>query len=336
MIKVSVIGATGYTGGELVKLLLNHPQVKIVSLFAKLDKLEVRIDEEFPSLKGTTDMVCRDYAPNKLPTNVDIVFLAVPHTVAIEMAPLFLAKNIKVIDLSADFRLHDPLLYQKWYGKVHTNPALLKEAVYGSPELYLAKIKKAKLIANPGCFPTSIILGTAPIIKDSEGTIFIDSKTGTSGAGKKAALGLIFSECTNNIRPYKVLNHQHTPEIEQILSNVAEKSINICFVPELAPMDRGIITTIFLKLKKFISTKEAIALYKKFYKNAPFVQVLPEETFPELKNVVNTNSCHIGIKSSGNELVIISAIDNLLKGAAGQAVQNMNIMFGLPEETALR
>lgn len=336
MIKVSVIGSTGYTGGELVKLLLNHPEVKIVSLFAKLDKPEVRIDDEFPSLKGKTDMVCHDYSPEKLPLNVDVVFLAVPHTVAIDMAPLFLEKSIKVIDLSADFRLKDPLLYQKWYGKEHTNPTLLKEAVYGSPELYSPEIKKAKLIANPGCFSTSIILGTAPILKNIDGTIFIDSKTGTSGAGKKATLGLIFSECTNNIRPYKVLNHQHTPEIEQILSDVAGKKVNICFVPELAPMDRGILSTIFLKLQEPVSTSAAIDMYKKFYKNAPFVQVLPEGTFPELKNVVHTNSCHIGIKSTGKELIIITAIDNLVKGAAGQAVQNMNLMFGLREETALR
>jgi N-acetyl-gamma-glutamyl-phosphate reductase len=336
MIKVSVIGATGYTGGELIKILLNHPEIKLVSLFAKLEKPEVRIDDEFPSLKGKTDAVCHNFTPDKLPTDVDIVFLAVPHTVAIEMAPLFLEKNIKVIDLSADFRLKDHKLYEKWYGKTHTNPSLLKDAIYGSPELYRDKIKSAKLLANPGCFPTSIILGISPILNSVEGTLFIDSKTGTSGAGKKAALGLIFSECTNNIRPYKVLNHQHTPEIEQILSDVAGKKINICFVPELAPLDRGIITSIFVKLKTSASTKDVLNVYNKFYKDAPFVQVLPEDTFPELKNVIYTNMCHIGVKSTGNELLVISAIDNLVKGAAGQAVQNMNIMFGIKEDMGLK
>lgn len=332
MIKVSVIGATGYTGGELVKILLNHPNVKLISLYAKLDKPQIYIDDEFPFLKGKTHLPCYNFCPEKSLDPVDLVFLAVPHTVAIELAPKFLEKGIKVIDLSADFRLKDPLLYQKWYAKKHTQTSLLKEAVYGLPEIYSSKIKKARLIANPGCFPTSIILGLAPIIKYTQGSIYIDSKTGTSGAGKKAALGLIFSECTNNIRPYKVLNHQHQPEIEQELSYIAGKKINICFVPELGPFDRGILTTIFAKLKKTIST----TIYKEFYKKSPFIEILTEGIFPELKNVVNTNSCHIGIQTNGKDLVVITAIDNLLKGAAGQAVQNMNLMFGFPEETALR
>lgn len=335
MIKISIIGATGYTGGELVKLLLNHPEVQIMSLFAKLDKPEVRIDDEFPNLKGKTDLICYNFSPEKISYNIDLVFLAVPHTVAIDLASLFLKKNIKVIDLSADFRLKDPLLYQKWYGKEHTQKDLLKTAVYGLPEIYSAEIKKACLIANPGCFPTSIILGTAPIAKNIEGSIYIDSKTGTSGAGKKSALGLIFSECANNLKPYKVLDHQHTPEIEQILSLLAGEKIETCFVPELAPLDRGILSTIFIRLKKTISTADAINIYEKFYKDSPFVRILPEGSFPELKNVLHTNSCHIGIKSTGKELIVIAAIDNLVKGAAGQAVQNMNLLFGLPENIAL-
>lgn len=335
MIKVSIIGATGYTGGELVKILLKHPEVKLVSLYAKLDKPSIFIDDEFPALKGKTRLLCHNFSPENLPKDINLVFLAVPHTVSIELAPKFLEKKIKVIDLSADFRLKDPLLYQKWYAKKHTQINLLKEAVYGLPELFSSSIKKARLIANPGCFPTSIILGIAPIIKNTQGTIYIDSKTGTSGAGKKAALSLIFSECANNIRPYKVFSHQHQPEIEQELSSIAKKKINICFVPELAPLDRGIITTIFIKVKKNISTSEAIDIYKNFYKNAPFVEVLDSGAFPELKNVIYTNSCHIGLKSLGKELAVITAIDNLLKGAAGQAVQNMNLMFGFPEETAL-
>lgn len=336
MIKVSIIGATGYTGGELVTILLKHPEVKLVSLYAKLDKPSIFIDDEFPALKGKTHLACSNFSTEKLPKDVNLVFLAVPHTVSIELAPKFLQEKIKVIDLSADFRLKDPLLYQKWYVKKHTQINLLKEAIYGLPELFSSSIKKARLIANPGCFPTSIILGLAPIIKNSQGTIYIDSKTGTSGAGKKAALGLIFSECVNNIRPYKVLNHQHQPEIEQELSFFAKRKINICFVPELVPLDRGIITTIFVKMKKTISTPDVINIYKKFYKNAPFVEILDSGIFPELKNVTYTNSCHIGLKSLGKELIIITAIDNLIKGAAGQAVQNMNLMFGFPEETALR
>lgn len=332
MIKVSIIGATGYTGGELVNILLNHPNVKLTSLYAKLEKPQIYIDDEFPALKGKTHLICYDFSSDKPVDDVDLVFLAVPHTVAIDLAPRFLKKGIRVIDLSADFRLKDPLLYQKWYAKKHTQTDLLKEAVYGLPEIYSSEIRKARLVANPGCFPTSIILGLAPIIKYTQGTIYIDSKTGTSGAGKKAALGLIFSECANNIRPYKVLNHQHQPEIEQELSSIAGKKINICFVPELGPFDRGILTTIFARLKKSIST----TIYKKFYKEAPFVEILDEDVFPELKNVVHTNSCHIGIKSDGKDLVVITALDNLVKGAAGQAVQNMNLMFDFPEETALQ
>lgn len=336
MIKVSIIGATGYTGGELVRILVNHPEVKLVSLYAKLDKPQIYIDDEFPPLKGKTHLLCHNFSPEKSPLDVDLVFLAVPHTVSIDLAPRFLEKGIRVIDLSADFRLQDPLLYQKWYGKKHTQTGLLKDAVYGLPELYASRIKKAGLIANPGCFPTSVILGLAPIIKEAQGTIYIDSKTGTSGAGKKAALGLIFSECANNIRPYKVLNHQHQPEIEQELNSIAGRKINICFVPELIPLDRGILTTIFIRLKKNISTTSIVEVYKKFYKNAPFVEIFDSGLFPELKNVIHTNSCHIGMKAGGRDLVVITAIDNLLKGAAGQAVQNMNLMFGLPEEMALK
>lgn len=336
MIKVSIIGATGYTGGELVRLLIDHPHVKLVSLYAKLDKPQVYIDDEFPFLRCKTHLPCYNFSPEKQTDSVDIVFLAVPHTAAISLVPEFLKHGIKVIDLSADFRLKDPVLYAKWYGKKHTQTALLKEAVYGLPEIYSANIRKARLIANPGCFPTSILLGLAPVINKAQGTIYVDSKTGTSGAGKKASIGLLFSECANNVRPYKVLNHQHLPEIEQELGLIAKRKINICFIPELTPLDRGMLTTIFVKLKKPVTTAGVINIYKKFYKNAPFVDILDEGYFPEIKNTVYTNLCRIGIKAVGRDLAVITAIDNLLKGAAGQAVQNMNIMFGLPEETALQ
>lgn len=336
MIKTSIIGATGYTGGELVKLLLNHPDVQITSLYAKLEKPSIPIEEEFPTLKGKTDLVCQDFSIDKIPTEADVVFLAVPHTASIELAPILLEKGIKVIDLSADFRLKDPAIYEKWYSKKHSQTKLIEKAVYGLPEIYANQIKKANLIANPGCFPTSTILGIAPAIKYAADNIFINSKTGTSGAGKKALLGLIYSECSNNIKPYKVLNHQHQPEIEQELSFLANKKVDICFVPELAPLDRGILTTIFINLKKQMSTSDLLDIYKKFYKDAPFVEILDEGTFPQLKNVLFSNSCHIGLKSSGKNLIIFSAIDNLQKGAAGQAVQNMNIMFGLPQTTGLK
>lgn len=337
MIKTAVIGATGYTGLELVKILVNHPKVKITSLTAKLDKPKVYIDDEFPVLKGATHLLCSNFSSEKLPKNIDVVFLAVPHTVSLHLAPKFLNLGIKVIDLSADFRLKDPLLYQKWYKTPHTQQKLLKKAVYGLPELYREKIKKTYLLANPGCYPTGIILGIAPIIKNiSRFPVHINAITGTSGAGRKASLPLILSECINNIRPYKVLNHQHQPEIEQELSNIAGKKVQISFVPNLAPLERGILSAIFIELKNSYSTSKLIKIYKKFYKASSFVKVMPSGIYPELKNVLHTNYCHIGIKAEKKELIIITAIDNLGKGAAGQAVQNMNLMFSLPEETGLK
>lgn len=339
MIKAAIIGATGYTGLELIKILLNHPKAEIQSLMAKIDKPKIKIADEFPALQGKTNLTCYNFDLSRIPTNIDVVFLAVPHRVAISLAAHFIKKNIKVIDLSADFRLTDPKVYKKWYEKTHTEPKLLKQAIYGLPELNANKIKKTKLLANPGCFPTGTILGTAPALKNklvTESPIYINAITGTSGAGRKAALGLIFSECANNIKPYKVLNHQHQPEIEQELSTIAGKKTQICFVPSLAPVNRGILTTIFMKLNKKTTTKKAINLYKQFYKKSPFTIVLNEGIFPELKNVVDTNFCHLGLKVVGKELIVITAIDNLLKGAAGQAVQNMNLMFNCPEEMGLK
>lgn len=337
MIRTAIVGATGYTGLELVKILSSHPQVKLTSLTAKLDKPRVYIDEEFSVLKGKVHLLCTNFSSQKLPKNIDVVFLAVPHTVSLGLAPKFIKKGIKVIDLSADFRLEDPLLYQKWYKAPHTQPKLLKEAVYGLPELYKGKIKKACLIANPGCYPTGIILGIAPILKNiAQAPIHINAVTGSSGAGRKASLPLLLSECINNIRPYKVLNHQHQPEIEQELSKTRGKSVQISFVPNLGPLERGILTTIFMELKDSAATNKIINIYKRFYKKAPFVEVLQEGDYPELKNVLHTNYCHIGIKAARKELIVITVIDNLGKGAAGQAVQNMNLMFDLPEETGLK
>ena len=335
MINVCIVGATGYTGGELVKILLNHPGVKISSLYAKLDKQPVYIDDEFPFLKGKTHLPCCNFIPSQIPQKTDIVFLAVPHTVAINLAPLFMEKGIKVIDLSADFRLQDTRLYQKWYHKKHHQPRLLKQAVYGLPELNLSLIKKASLIANPGCFPTGTILGAAPVIADITGSVLVNAKTGTSGAGKKASLALLFSECSDNMRPYKVFQHQHQPEMEQELSSLAGKKVTVRFVPELAPLTRGILTTIFMKLKKPLSEKKLINQYRDFYRKAPFVTVFDYGSFPQLKDVLFTNNCHLGLKVAGKDLVAITAIDNLQKGAAGQAVENMNIMFGLPQQTGL-
>lgn len=337
MIKTAVIGATGYTGLELVKILSSHPKTKLTSLSAKLDKPQVYIDDEFPELKGKVHIKCTNFLYNKIPKDVNVAFLAVPHTVSLGLVHKFINNGIKVIDLSADFRIKDALLYQKWYKTKHTQLDLLKKAVYGLPELYKNKIKKTDLVANPGCYPTSIILGIAPIAtKIALFPIYINSTTGSSGAGRKPSISLLLSECINNIKPYKVLNHQHQPEIEQELSNLCGKPAKISFVPNLAPLERGIITTIFIKLKNSSTTNKIINIYKKYYAKSPFVSVLGEGVYPELKNVLHTNNCHIGIKSNKNELVVITAIDNLGKGAAAQAVQNMNIMFNLPETMGLK
>jgi len=337
MIKTAIVGATGYTGLELIRILSSHPYTKLISLTAKLNKPQVYIDDEFPVLKGQTHLLCTNISSGPLTKNADVVFLAVPHTISLGLAPRFLKLGVKVIDLSADFRIQNINVYKKWYDTAHTQPGLLKKAVYGLPELYKTKIKKAGLLANPGCYPTSIILGIVPVLKNiSQSHIRISSVTGSSGAGRKASLPLLFSECINNLRPYKVLNHQHQPEIEQELSKAAKKKIKISFVPNIGPLERGIISVIFLKLRKNYFTKEIINIYKSFYKNSAFVKILPEGIYPEVKNVIYSNYCHIGIKAEGKELIVITAIDNLRKGAAGQAVQNMNIMFGLPEDTGLK
>lgn len=339
MKKIGIVGATGYTGFEIAKSLIKHKKVKISYLSAKLDTAKINLEDEFPALKGISHLVCHDFSIAKAPKNLDLIFLAVPHKIAQTLAAHFTKSKTKVIDLSADFRLKDSKVYKKWYGIAQTEPALLKQAVYGLPELYSAKIKKAKLIANPGCFPTGSILGIAPLLSKkliSGNNINICAATGTSGAGRKASLPLLFSECTNNMKAYKVLSHQHQPEIEQELSNIAGKKININFVPTLVPLERGILTTVFTQLKKNTSTSKLIHIYKAFYKNSPFVYVHEEGNFPQIKDIQHTNCCHIGIKASGKELVILTAIDNLTKGAAGQAVQNMNIMFGFPQTMGLR
>ncbi len=335
MIKVGVVGATGYAGEEALKILINHKAVKITELSAIIDK-EEPMSSLLPFFKGKLDVICRK--PNvEMVKNVDLVFLGLPHTVSMDIAPAFLKAGKLVVDLSADYRL-DPATYEKWYGIAHKDTANLPQAVYGLPELYYDQIKKAKLLANPGCYPTSVILGVAPMLSakavDPAG-IIADSKSGATGAGRKADIGLIFCEVNENLKAYKVNEHQHKPEIDQILSRVAGRDIDIVFTPHLVPMNRGILSTIYMKLAKPLDTKAVVELYKKFYDGKPFVRVHDEGKLPQVKDVVGTNYCDIGIKVTGSTLIVISCIDNLKKGAAGQAVQNMNIMCGFEETEAL-
>lgn len=338
MLKVAVVGATGYTGEELVKILAFHPKVKLVSLTAKIDRPQ-KIAQFFPALAGIIDIPCELPNEEKVAGVADFIFLALPHRVSMEVAPKFLKKNKRVVDLSADYRLPKEL-YAKWYGANHKDVGNLKIAVYGLPELYREKIKTARLIANPGCYPTSILLGLIPLLKNNAADtsiIIADSKSGVTGAGRRADVALSFGEVNESLKAYKVNEHQHSPEINQELSKIAKKDVNIVLVPHLVPLNRGILSTMYVKLKNPLSTYEVVKIYKKAYAKEPFIRVLDEGEFPQIKDVKGTNFCHIGLKVDGKKglCIIVSAIDNLTKGAAGQAVQNMNIMCGFDEREGL-
>ncbi len=336
MIKVGVVGATGYAGEEVIKILANHKGVKITELSAVIDK-EEPFSSIFPAFKGKVDIVCKKPDPEAMAKNVDLVFLGLPHKISMELVPVFLKAGKLVIDFSADYRLA-PDVYKIWYGVEHKDKENLPKAIYGLPELYRDAIKKAALVANPGCYPTSIILGIAPILKEKAihlDHIIADSKSGVSGAGRKPDLALSFCEVNENLRAYKVNEHQHKPEIGKILSDVAGKEIDVIFTPHLIPMNRGILSTIYLKLNKKMDTKAALEIYKNFYKGKPFVRISDEGKLPQVRDIVGTNYCDIGLKVTGDTLIVVSCIDNLKKGAAGQAVQNMNIMCGFDETEGL-
>ena len=349
-LKISIIGATGYTGKELVKILINHPKVELVYLTSSTYTGK-NIAEIFPEFLNKLDKKLTKLNLNVVSQNSDLVFTALPHTVSMDVVPELLKKGVKVIDLSADYRIKDPVVYKEWYKKEHNKISenLLSEAVYGLPEIYLGKIKDALLVANPGCYPTSIILGIAPLLKyhfvEPEG-IIIDSKSGTTGAGRKLSLGLHFAECNENFKAYKVVKHNHLPEVEQELSYIyfdgndcrqQGTEIKVCFTPHLLPINRGILSTCYLSLKGFKKEVEVLEAYQKFYQKAPFVRIFEPPNLPEIKFVAGTNYCDIGfsIDERVGKIKIISVIDNLLKGAAGQAVQNMNIMSGFPETCGL-
>jgi N-acetyl-gamma-glutamyl-phosphate reductase len=338
MLKVAVVGATGYTGEELVKILTSHPKVKIVSLTAKIDKPE-KIQDLFPSLTGRIDMTCELPNEDKVAGLAELVFLALPHRVSMEIAPKFLKRKKKVIDLSADYRLPKDI-YGKWYGVAHKDSVGLKAAVYGLPEFNREKIRTARLIANPGCYPTSILLGIAPLLRNNiadTSLIIADSKSGVTGAGRRADLALTFGEVNESLKAYKINEHQHSPEINQEASRIAKRETTIVFVPHLVPLNRGILSTIYVKIKRPMTTAKMVESYKKVYEKEPFVKVLPEGQLPQLKDIRGTNFCHLGLKVDAKKglCVVVSAIDNLTKGAAGQAVQNMNIMSGFNEREGL-
>jgi len=339
MLRVGIIGATGYTGAELIKIFLRHKDVRITYLARSEDKGE-RIEEVFPYLKNVLSKDCGPIRLDRIREDCDLVFLSLPHTVSMSYVPAILKANKRVIDLSADYRFKDPNFYFRLYRVKHKDPLNLKKAVYGLPELNKVRVKGASLVANPGCYSTAAILALAPLIANSlvnPDSIVVDAKSGISGAGKKATLEYSFVESNENFKAYKVGCHQHTPEINQVLSKLAVDKISVTFVPHLLPLNRGIFVTAYAVLKKKIDSSALNRLYRKFYKLEPFVRILEKESLPELKNAINSNFCDIAVRTlpERKSVVVLAAIDNLLKGAAGQAVQNMNIMYGLPETEGL-
>ncbi len=338
MTRVGVVGATGYTGVDLIRLLLRHPKIEITTLTAERN-VGQPIWKLFPSLLKETNLVCQPLEVKSLAQACDFVFTALPHQAAMQVVPGLLQKGLKVVDLSADFRLVDPLVYEEWYEK-HTAPDLLKTVVYGIPELHRQEIKKASLVANPGCYPTSIILALAPALHHKliePRTIIADSKSGVSGAGRSAVLSSMFAEVSENFKAYKVAEHRHTPEIEQELSRQAGEKITLTFTPHLVPMKRGILSTVYATLQRSMTEKEILDLYSRFYTEEPFIRLRPPDLLPSTADVWGSNYCDIGVKidQRNNRLILLSAIDNLVKGASGQAIQNMNLMLGFDESLGL-
>ncbi len=340
MLKVAICGGSGYAGAELLRILATHPEVQVTAVTSEKSS-GMSVSGIFPHLHFYNHLIYEPLDKVKLLAKADLFFMALPHAASQEAVHFFFENGKKVIDISADYRLSNPLTYEEWYKTSHNYKETLKSAVYGLPEINREKIKMTRLIANPGCYPTSAILGLYPAIM--EGLIeldylVIDSKSGTSGAGRKASVDFSYCEVNEGFKAYGIGVHRHTPEIEQELSLIAGRNIIVNFTPHLVPMDRGIISTIYSKLKKDIDTAKAISTYKEKYLGEPFTRVLDEGNFPNTKNVRGSNFCEIGLKAvkRTNTLIIVSAIDNLVKGAAGQAVHNMNLMMGFEETTALR
>lgn len=339
MIKVGVIGAGGYAGVNLISLLLRHPETELIWVMSEEAHKAKKMSDLFPHLNSICDLVC-DTLDNveKLAKKVDVVFLALPHGIALNYVPQILKAGAKVVDLGADYRFDNEEVFQKWYKVEHKDKAVFAEAVFGLPELYKNDIKKARLIGNPGCYPTASILGTAPLAKNKIidlSSIIVDAKSGVSGAGRGAKQIALYGERNEGVMAYAVTNHRHMGEIEyQAIRISGDPGTRVTFVPHLIPQTRGILATIYAKLKKPAKTADLMKLYKNFYKGQPFVRIYPT---PCTKNVSFTNFCDIGVEvnEATNTVIVTSAIDNLIKGAAGQAVQNMNLIFGLDEAVGL-
>ena len=338
--KIAILGATGYTGLELIRLLSGHPAVEIAFISSERSA-GLPVSRVHPQLAGRVEQILEPLLPERIPSGVKLAFLALPHGSSAAVVPQLLSRGINVIDLSADYRLKDPALYQKWYDRSHPAPQWLGRAVYGLPEVHGAAIAAAELVANPGCYPTSALLALAPLAARRAvdwGSVVIDAKSGVSGAGRTPRQAFHFPDCTENLKAYRIEKHHHLPEIEQELAFLAEETVTITFTPHLVPMVRGILSTVYLKLKPgpVLSQDELYALYAEFYRTCPFVR-LHRDVLPETRLVRCSNYCDLALRREERtgRVIVLAAIDNLVKGASGQAVQNMNLMLGLPQDMGL-
>lgn len=338
-IKVGIVGGTGYTGVELLRLLALHPNVELTAITSRGDA-GLLVADMFPNLRGYVDLAFSDPATANL-TACDVVFFATPHGVAMSQAQALLDANVKVIDLAADFRLQDTAVFEKWYKMPHSCPDVLRDAVYGIPELNRDSIKSAKVIGNPGCYPTTVLLGLAPLLEkgyiDFSAPIIADAKSGVSGAGRKAEVATLFTESSDSMKAYGVAGHRHHPEIHAQLTHLANAEVQFIFVPHLIPMIRGMLSTIYVKLTDDAQAVDLQSLYEQRYQHERFVDVMPEGALPETRSVRGSNQLRIALhkQEATGYLTLVVVQDNLVKGAAGQAVQNMNIMFGLDERSGL-
>lgn len=339
MLHVGIVGASGYTGVELARILAGHPEI-CLTVATSRQYAGKPLAEVFPNLRKRVDLCCENLTVDELIDRADFFFTAVPHKTAMDIVPQLLDAGKKVVDLSADYRIHDPAVYEAWYQE-HTSPQLLGEAVYGLPELYRDQIRTARLTANPGCYPTSVILALTPLLRRgliNPATLIIDSKSGTSGAGRAASVGTLFCEVADGFKPYKVGgSHRHIPEIEQELSLAASTPVTVSFTPHLLPISRGILSTMYASLTEEGANVDLQGLYEKLYADEPFVRVLPAGVPPSTQHVRGSNCCDLALQKDPRtgRLIVMSAIDNIVKGASGQAVQNMNLMNGFPESTGL-
>jgi N-acetyl-gamma-glutamyl-phosphate reductase len=340
MTRIAILGASGYTALELIKLLLRHPGAEIVAVTSRQEGKQP-ISAVHPSLTGRIDLPLEDLSTEEIAARADCAFSCLPHGASAAVAGPLVEAGVRVIDLSADYRLTDPNVYAQWYGEKHADPGRLGRAVYGLPELFRSRIPSANLIANPGCYPTSAILPLAPLLKAgliATDDIIVDSKSGVSGAGRTAKMTTLFPECNESMSAYNVGKHRHTPEIDQVLSVSCSKKIEVIFTPQLAPMDRGILTTAYAKPKNDgplgeVTEEKVTEALKDFYADEPFVRVVSH--FPGTKDCAFSNFCDITARVVRGRVITISCLDNLIKGASGAALQNFNLMFGYPETTAL-